>query len=131
MAADERPFIAPKPMEPPSQSAALARPDPFAEAAVANGLRPFGKRRAAPSLFERITRGRPRQGETEGEAEPAPPTLNPRPARASEPEQAAAPEKEPEAAEAPAAQEPEKDLVAPAPDDDLLDIPAFLRRQAN
>jgi cell division protein FtsZ len=137
--AAEQPFIAPKPMEPASQSAGLARPDPFAEAAVANGPRPFGKRRAAPSLFERITRGRPRQDETaaEGEAAPAPPApaLNPQPAQAAEPEQAAAPENQPQPAEAPAApepaQEPEKDLVAPTPDDDLLDIPAFLRRQAN
>ncbi|MCZ6522990.1 MAG: cell division protein FtsZ [Alphaproteobacteria bacterium] len=141
--AAERPFIAPRPMEPTSRGTALAKPDPFAEAAVANGPRAFGKRRAAPSLFERITRGRARPGDEEGEAETAPPATKPQPARAPEPGRAEEPETAPQPPAAPAApaaptayapdapDAPEKDLVAPAPDDDLLDIPAFLRRQAN
>jgi cell division protein FtsZ len=132
--AAERPFIAPRPMEPASRGTAMAKPEPFAEAAVANGPRAFGKRRAASSLFERITRGRPRPSDEEGEAETARPAIKPQPAGAPEPEKAAAPEtapQPPEAPAAPAADQPEKDLVVPAPDDDLLDIPAFLRRQAN
>ncbi len=132
--AAERPFIAPRAMEPASRGTAMAKPEPFAEAAVANGPRAFGKRRGSPSLFERITRGRARPGDDEGEAETARPAIKPQPARAPEPEKAAEPEtapQPPEAPAAPAAEEPEKDLVAPAPDDDLLDIPAFLRRQAN
>ena len=115
----------------------MAKPEPFAEAAVANGPRAFGKRRAGPSLFERITRGRARPGDEEGEAETAPPATKPQPARAPEPGRAEEPETAPQPPAAPAAptayapDAPEKDLVAPAPDDDLLDIPAFLRRQAN
>lgn len=109
------PFIAPKPMTPENVSPARAdlqprRADAFAEAAMTNGP---GKQETAriPSLLERVT-GRARVKE-----EPQKPLEN-----------KAAPT--PNMAEPPAPETP--DDVNPAPIvDDPIDIPAFLRRQAN
>jgi cell division protein FtsZ len=111
-------FIAPRPVD-----AGPARPVPVAQPAVAGAPRdaqPRPKGRV-PSLIERVTgvgRARP--------AVPAPvpprPVAAPAAARPAQPAQAAQPRLAP--------LEPE-DRPAPSKEDDLLDIPAFLRRQAN
>jgi cell division protein FtsZ len=135
----EEPFIAPRPVEPqfePMPAAPAERqPDPFAAAAVTNGYpaQPRAERQAqpaapapapapvaekprAPSLFERVTRripAAPKQA-----AAPAPRVTAPTP---------------PAAAQQPrlGSLDPGERLTQSQNDDDLLDIPAFLRRQAN
>lgn len=114
----DEPFIAPKPMTPehiaPQRADAKPRrAEAFAEAAMTNGP---GKQETAriPSLLERVT-GRTR---AKGQKQPM--------------ENAAAPTpKAPEKTESrPALETP--DDVHPSPIvDDPIDIPAFLRRQAN
>ena len=110
----ERPFVAPRPMEPLSRRAPEGQPEPFAEAAVTNGGRKPGKGRQG-GLLQRIARARARPKEGGEEAAPVP-----------ESETAVEP-----AAEEPATGGAEKDLIERQPEEDLLDIPAFLRRQAD
>jgi cell division protein FtsZ len=96
--------------------------DPFAAAAIANGSR----ERLKPTLFERVTGlGRSRQAEPR-EAPPAP--MPPAPVRTAFP------------VREPIRTQPQQtklgnldpsDRLKPTHDDDLLEIPAFLRRQAN
>ncbi len=144
------PFIAPKPVDPglpPVQAAAplapTARPDPFAEAAYANaGGRPAAAPAAkpapapraekprAPSLFERVTGAAFRKAEA-----PEPRTAEPRMAepRMADPIPAKPVEAkpaEPALRVAPVAQPSDRPAASQSADD-LLDIPAFLRRQAN
>ena len=141
------PFIAPRPMDAPAQPT-MSRPapqsrsagDPYAEAAMANGpppVRPTAKERGrGPSLFERVTgTGRARQ------AQPAAPSARP----ATPPASPVSAHTEVEATQTsqshvaqPAPAQPRlggldpADRIAPGRvEDDLLDIPAFLRRQAN
>ena len=102
--------------------------DPFAAAAIANG----GRERPRPvSLFERVTGlGRARQAEAQPAREapatmaasPAPAPRAPLPAREltrTQPQQTKLGNLDP------------ADRLKPTHDDDLLEIPAFLRRQAN
>ena len=143
----EEPFIAPRPAQPARGPASRVAPDPFAEAAVTNA-RPEGIKRRGLSLIERMTgTGRNRSGEptsTKGRAplqtkRPRPPAPQPAPKVQSQPpvtppqaQRTAAPA--PQAAPAPApAPAPGADAgrLAPQPEDELLEIPAFLRRQAN
>jgi cell division protein FtsZ len=109
-------FIAPRPVEiagarPVTQMQPAIAPDTFAAAAMENGARLPTKpaKTRAPSLFERVTGVSRRNAETERVARaPLAPTAQPRLGPLD-----------------PA------DRLAPAKDEDLLDIPAFLRRQAN
>ena len=142
----DAPFIAPRPAEPSISAPTLARVtapqpagNPFAEADMANGAPPPKKERdRLPTLFERVTRtGRARQqAATTSLARPAisPSVATPTAA----PPVAAAPAMPP----APAAEtgpsqprlgplNPGDRIASPRVEDDLLDIPAFLRRQAN
>ena len=118
----DEPFIPPAPVDPRGPLSTTA--DPFAAAAVANGA----GSPAAPSLFERVT-GISRV------TKPKAPAAQPTPIR-SEPKVGMAP--------APVTMAPESPLqptlggldgtertLANSAEDDLLDIPAFLRRQAN
>ncbi len=109
-------FIAPRPVEVAgARPLAVARPavapDAFAAAAMENGGRvPQKPKGRGPSLFERVT-GAARR--SVGEAEPAS-----------------------RAAPMPAAQQrlgalDPADRLRPSKEEDVLDIPAFLRRQAN
>jgi cell division protein FtsZ len=117
--AGDGPYIAPRPMEPTRRRAPLRQPEAFAEAAVANGGGAGTEKRKAANLLQRITRaGRGRQNEVE-----ASPVEEPKVEAAAPPAKPAAPPEPPEAIE--------EDLIKPAPEEDLLDIPAFLRRQAN
>jgi cell division protein FtsZ len=109
-------FIVPRAVEPAvarPQVAPVAPTDAFAAAAMENGGRPVVKAKPrGPSLFERVTGvGRNR---------------------------AAAPVERPKAPTAASAQQPRLGaldpgdrLVGSKSEEDLLDIPAFLRRQAN
>jgi cell division protein FtsZ len=107
-------FVAPRPVE-----AAPARPVPIAQPAVppAPDAPPPRARGRVPSLIERVT--------GVGRA---------RPAAAPPPERAPQPQPAPVAARSVPPRltplEPEERLGA-SKEDDLLDIPAFLRRQAN
>jgi len=109
-------FIAPRPVEVAgARPLAVARPavapDAFAAAAMENGGRvPQKPKGRGPSLFERVT-GAARR--SVGEAEPA--------SRAA-PMPAAQPRL--------GALDP-ADRLRPSKEEDVLDIPAFLRRQAN
>jgi cell division protein FtsZ len=117
-------FIAPRPVDPgparpmPVTQPAIAQPSSAAAgpAAPGNALpRPKGR---VPSLIERVTgvgRARP----------PAPPSV---PAPDRSPRPAAAPARPAQARLTPL--EPEE-RPGTSKEDDLLDIPAFLRRQAN
>jgi cell division protein FtsZ len=136
-----------------------AKPDPFAAAAMANGAKetprpaPAAAQPERPSLFERVTRtGRAALGRKPADATPSipPSVLEPakRPDAPVMPAASATVVESPVvAAVKPAAsavaqavrQEPEQAVMAdlaetaaePEDDDDLLDIPAFIRRQSN
>src|SRR5579885_183584 len=118
-------FIPPKPIEPQvrpvAASAPLPAPDPFAAAAIANGGRgqPAFKTRT-PSLFERVTgvgRGR------SVPAEPPPVTAAPVASTPAPPPQPQQPRLGP--------LDPADRVTMSKREEDLLEIPAFLRRQAN
>ncbi len=120
-------FIPPPAVEPDGEKAIAAQAEPFAAAAMANGPRPTPERRRGPTLFERVTgSGRARQAQPEPEpvAEPVA-----EPAVATVAAAAAMADAEPDTA-APMAMSAER-LAPPRVEEDLLDIPAFLRRQAN
>ena len=108
------------------------RPDPFKEAAVVNGAREAQKpaeqpaaREKGPSLFERVT-GTARAARIAKAVRmdtPVPETASRPPAPAAEtakPGQAGL-----------GGLDPSDRLTSPREEEDLLDIPAFLRRQAN
>ncbi len=122
------PFVAPPPAIPPSKAAAEASSeiDPFGAAEMANA---GGGAAKAPSLFQRVTgMGRKTREETVAK------TVDPAPAPTAS--MTAAPAAPAEAK--PAAEQPKLGsldradrVTVSSADDDLLDIPAFLRRQAN
>jgi cell division protein FtsZ len=115
-----QPFIAPRPAAATARSEA-AEPDPFAAAAMANGSRDKAR---APTLFQRVV--------GIGRSQPTTEPLLREPAA----QRAAAPKPAQPAKPAAPAQprlghlDPSERLGTSA-EDDLLDIPAFLRRQAN
>ena len=136
-------FIPPRPVEVAPTAAAPAQPaNPFAEAEMVNAAKTTAAKPARrPTLFERMTRtGTAR---TEGEAPRSQPTLVP-PVGGIMPTAAAPVTATPAPAPAPAptpapqvAAQPRlggldpTDRIQPKSEDDLLEIPAFLRRQAN
>ena len=100
-------FIPPPAIEPGGDAPRPTEAEPFAAAAMANGPEPTPERRRGPTLFERVTgSGRARQ-------------LRPKRERAAD-----------ALAEAPTPVAADR-LVPARVEEDLLDIPAFLRRQAN
>ncbi len=144
-------FIPPAPVEPLLKRQPLKAPEPFATAALDNASKAPKKHQRGPSLLERMTgTGRARQQAAEEQKQPQPAETK-APAAAIAPAAAATP-----AAEAVSRVPEERAQPTPAPakplnvapvtppslpasgnlsptpnDDDLLDIPAFLRRQAN
>ena len=122
-------FIAPRPVTPATRPTAPAgRADPFAEAAMANGARPA----RTPSLFQKVT-GLMR-GQDSGAAPAAQQPAAQKPAmpaaaapRASAPLPPAAPAAQPRLGGLDSADR----LRSSQADEDMLEIPAFLRRQAN
>ncbi len=118
-------FVPPPPMDPRGRVEPEARPDPFREADRVNGAAPERKRGAG--LLRRVTSGRARKEEAKRrEAAKAMAPAEP----AFEPELDARPGDE---LEQPKLVGVERDdgFGAGQSEDDLLDIPAFLRRQAN
>ncbi|MFO1189135.1 MAG: cell division protein FtsZ [Alphaproteobacteria bacterium] len=140
----ELPFIPPRPAEPARTAATTATADPFAEAAIANGGGEMGRRPGNPtagsgrglSFFERMTGGRARQRRAQEEAAIqtqsalGQPTANPAPApKAQQP--AARPAAETPVQPRLGGLDAKERINLKSGEDDLLDIPAFLRRQAN
>jgi cell division protein FtsZ len=150
------PFL-PPPAVDPNRTAGTAKPaaDPFREAALINGGPREAEQRGRTSLFKRMTGvGRGRKAAEPVDAAKAPeapkpvenrdmtaaePTLGPPAAPKPAPKPAAEPAAEPAAApEAAAPEQSQLDVVeagdrrvASQSEEDLLEIPAFLRRQAN
>jgi cell division protein FtsZ len=132
-------FIPKPPVVAGPKSTLTSTPDPFAEAAISNGPATApGRARKGPSLFERMTgTGRSRQTEPAHQTEPAR-QAEPAMAVASEAAAKPAPRVEPVMRAEPTLETvtPEPVAVAPKPasvavEEDVLDIPAFLRRQTN
>ena len=139
---DDGPFMAPPPNLPERDRAPLQQPDALAEAEAVNPTdRPVKRKRSGFSLFRRKqaapTEAAPVQPRLES---PSPERMRqamPPPARpAAQPDVVpAAPEvpdiaPEMAAPELPA-QDPARPLAPPQTEEDLLEIPSFLRRQAN
>ena len=128
-------FMPPPPVNPKATSEAATASDAFKEADLVNGGSADDSRRKGPNLFQRIT-GAARDAKPEMPAARANP-----PAARTAPELstvASTPEKREETAPQPAPQQarlsgvdPDDRLKTSQSDDDLLEIPAFLRRQAN
>jgi len=119
------PFVAPPAVMPnrQSQAGSSASADPFNAAAMANAGSSSAR---APSLFQRVTgMGRKAREEAEPQSDFLKPAI-------SELAQPTAPAAQSTADPAKLGPLDRVDRVAPnRADDDLLDIPAFLRRQAN
>ena len=128
-------FMPPPPVKPKATTETPAASDAFKEADLVNGGSADDSRRKGPNLFQRIT-GAARDVRPEMPAARVTP-----PAARTTPEQpvsASKPEKTEESAPQPAPQQarlsgvdPDDRLKTSQSDDDLLEIPAFLRRQAN
>ncbi len=123
------PFIAPPPVKPRSARDLLRRPHPIAEADAVNadGQRE-NRRQRGLGLFARMTSAARPTPEPAAEA-PAQPAQQPQ-LRSEPVEPAPAVETQP-APETAASPEPADQLAPPRQDEDLLEIPSFLRRQAN
>ncbi|MSP52435.1 MAG: cell division protein FtsZ [Alphaproteobacteria bacterium] len=135
VATPERTFIPPAPKLPISREP-IRRPNPFAEAAVENaGKKPPSKPKGM-SLFERMTsitrRGAAPEPQQPKVTAPTPTRVEPRLSQKAEPA-ATAPLPTPAPAKATEVRPKAEglELRAPAADEDLLEIPTFLRRQAN
>ena len=121
-------FMPPPPVDPKRPPEAVSGADPFKEADLLNGSQKDDSRRRGGNLFQRITR-------TGREPTPAPPTV------ISEAGTAPAPAKPVPVAENSQnttlqqsrleGVDPEDRIQTSQAEDDLLEIPAFLRRQAN
>ncbi|MDP6388617.1 MAG: cell division protein FtsZ [Alphaproteobacteria bacterium] len=128
--AKRAPFIPPPAAKPQDKAGSAPSPEPFAAAAMENARSEPASAAKRPSLFERMTgAGRDRTPEPTPETQPEAAEA---PAQTSENTLAAALEDKAENAAKP--------LSGPGPDDrapvsqaeeEMLDIPAFLRRQAN
>ena len=121
-------FIPPKPVEPAVRptivTASVVAPDPYAAAAMTNGGRPAQPAKTrAPSLFERVTG----VGRSRTSAPAAGALSTPAQAAPSAPAQPAAAPVQPRLGPL----DPADRLTTSKGEEDLLDIPAFLRRQAN
>ncbi|HEV8014277.1 MAG TPA: cell division protein FtsZ [Stellaceae bacterium] len=132
-------FIPPKPIEaaakPVVAPVPAPAPDAMATAAIENGGRPQQKPSRVPSLFERVTKA----GRLLHREEPEPPVARAAPVAAAAPAPVAAPAPAPAPAPTPTPAPAAQAKLGPldpterpgAKEEDLLDIPAFLRRQAN
>ena len=120
------PFIAPPPVKPRSARDLLRRPHPIAEADAVNadGQRE-NRRQRGLGLFARMTSAARSTAEPAAEAPAQQPQLRTEPV-----ESTPAVETQP-APETSASPSPADQLAPPRQDEDLLEIPSFLRRQAN
>ena len=125
-------FIPPKPMEAQPRAPRAQKPEPFAEAAMTNGARTVSNRAGSPSLLERMTgTGRARKArETTDDSATSPAITSTPPEDSMTARISPIPSAEAAAPALPQVAASDR-LAPPRPDEDLLDIPAFLRRQAN
>ena len=128
-------FMPPPPVNPKATAETPTASDPFKEADLVNGGSSDDSRRRGPNLFQRIT-GAAREARPEipaaRVAPPAARTAPEQPASASRPEKPQEPTPQPAPQQARlSGVDPEDRLKTSQSDDDLLEIPAFLRRQAN
>ena len=127
-------FIPPRPQQSSGSSDKMASPEPFAAAAMVNGA---GEAQAeperSPSLFERVTGTRRARQQTKATNEAsgkAEPRITTRPEAAAGNEPAAPAQPAPTQGRLDNL-EPTERTLATREEEDVLDIPAFLRRQAN
>ena len=135
---DDRPFIAPQPMEAGERHPVMARPvvNPTPAPASAPAAEPTRHR---ATLFEKMTSrltGHPLAGQPSPAQPAAQPSRMQAPAAQAPRAQVREPQRAEPRIEQPAAQpmlnlDPNDRIAAPRAEEDLLDIPAFLRRQAN
>ena len=129
--AADAPFIPPPAADPRAPRRMESSPDPFREADLINGARPEAERRRGPNLFQRMTgTGRARR-EVPKLAENAENKETPAPASAPAAPEAAPAEPAPTQRQLDGVQRIERSQVPAQSEEDLLEIPAFLRRQAN
>ena len=118
----------PPPVDARATPGAEESPDPFKEADLLNGANKSESRRRSGSLFKRITgSGRERRPESPVPAlgsSVSEDMVKPDEKKQNEPEY------EPQQSQL-VGVSPEDRVQSPEGDDDLLEIPAFLRRQAN
>lgn len=127
----EPPFIPPAPAEPKSSAVATEEVDPFAAADMTNGAaqeepkmeEPAPVKAKGPSLFERVTGTGRAKKNTQPAVKPEPSVIRGG-LSAQEPEKT---EEQPTLGGVTTSELP----ITSQADDELLDIPAFLRRQAN
>ena len=146
-------FIPPPPVEPIKSTEDMKAPDPFREAEMLNAAQPNEKKKG-PSLFQRMAKSSwnkkqesdgPKLSEikeklqsattaTEPEM-PSKPTIKPKPETATQldqtPAEAPPVDKPPVSSQGPPVASLQNSLPTERAEEDLLDIPAFLRRQAN
>ena len=142
--ATEEAFIPPPPVEPVRSSPEKPASDPFREADMLNTAPPVEKKKA-PNLFQRMTGNswnrKPDREESdlvENNAKTVPSAVTTEPQRTPELSPAPVPPAPEGPSVQPIAQQPrltgvdaQGRLPTSQSEDDLLDIPAFLRRQAN
>ncbi|WP_020592590.1 cell division protein FtsZ [Kiloniella laminariae] len=137
-------FVAPRPamasnQKPAAPQATPQKADPFAAAAMANGTDKYEESKKSKGLFGRITGGAARALQAATQADEQEELRVGRATAAAAPAPAVATATAPveSAPAAPAQQprltglDPHDRIQSPSADEDLLDIPAFLRRQAN
>jgi cell division protein FtsZ len=125
LVAENDAFMPPPPVDPKAGAEQPSASDPFKEADLLNAGSREEIRRRGPNLFQRIT-GASRDRRSES-ALAAP---EPRVARPAAPPKAEEPAPKPQQARLTGV-DPEDRVKTSQTEDDLLEIPAFLRRQAN
>ena len=117
-------FIPPRPVRPGDVRSEAKPAEPFAAAAIENARsEPPQPRRKGLTLFERMTG----TGRARTQAEPTPPTVKPEAKAESKPEPVSGDTGQPQLGGLDST-----DAAAPsAAEEEMLEIPAFLRRQAN
>ena len=126
LVAENDAFMPPPPADPMSGHPVESASDPFKEADLLNGGRQEETPRARGSLFQRITgtsrdrKPEPPAARSHAAAPPSAPSELPEKQEEAQPQQARL-----------AGVDPDDRLQTSQPDEDLLEIPAFLRRQAN
>jgi len=128
------PFIPPKPMTPNAAAGTEEREPSIMTPRSGEHVNELGLPTRRRSLFERMTgvsRGRDSEGDgiARSQREALEPRLHNAPAQAENPAPKAAPENPPARTQAESAEKPAENK--PSPEEEVLEIPAFLRRQAN
>jgi cell division protein FtsZ len=128
------PFIPPKPTTPSAAAGSEEREPSIMSPRAGEHVNELGHPPRRRSLFERMTgvsRGRESEngGLARSQREALEPRLHNTPAHGENPAPKAAPENPPARAQADSAEKPAESK--PSPEEEVLEIPAFLRRQAN